>query len=166
MPSRRPSKAQAGAHAARASRRRPHGSAHVTAPTPPNAPLEEAVCAAVFAYQLRQPLADAPLSLRYYVARQGRDPSGALLSRLQRLAPGVQPFTQCRVSGRDGVVDRVTGARGVILQVARLTWRHAAAAEVVGGYYLTHRQAASFRYDLESHDRRWAVTAAHLLWQV
>jgi hypothetical protein len=166
MPRRRPSDAQAGARAARESRRWPHRSARFTAPTPPNEHLAEAVCAAVFAYQLRQPLADAPLPLRYYVARQGRDPSGALLGCLQRLAPGVQPFTQCRVSGRDGVVDRVTGARGVILQVARLTWRHATAAEVVGGYYLTHRQAASFRYDLEPHDSQWAVTAAHLLWRV
>jgi hypothetical protein len=60
----------------------------------------------------------------------------------------------------------MTGARGVILQVARLTWRHATAADVVGGYYLTHQQAASFRYDLEPHDGRWAVTAAHLLWWV
>ena len=80
--------------------------------------------------------------------------------------PGVQPFSQCRVSGRDGVVDRTTGARGVILQVARVTWPHATAADVVGGYYLTHRQAASFRYHLELHDSRWAVTAAHLLWRV
>jgi hypothetical protein len=70
------------------------------------------------------------------------------------------------VSGRDGVVDRTTGAHGVILQVARLTWRHVTAADVVGGYYLTHRQAASFRYRLEPHDGRWAVTAAHLLWRV
>jgi hypothetical protein len=137
-----------------------------TTPTPQDERLEEVVCAAVFQYQLRQPLADAPPPLRYYVARQGRDPSGALLGRLQCLAPGVQPFSQCRVSAREGVVDRTTGARGVILQVTRLHWRHATAVDVVGGYYLTHRQAASFRYDLEHHDGRWAVTAAHLLWRV
>jgi hypothetical protein len=100
------------------------------------------------------------------VARQGRDPRGAMLGRLRRLAPGVQPFSQCRVSGRDGVVDRTTGARGVILQVARCTWRHATAVDVVGGYYLTHRHAASFRYHLEHHDGRWAVTGAYLLWRV
>jgi hypothetical protein len=100
------------------------------------------------------------------MARQGRDPRGAVLGRLRSLAPGVQPFSQCRVSGRDGVVDRTTGARGVILQVTRFTWPHATAADVVGGYYLTHRQAASFRYHLERHDGQWAVMAAHLLWRV
>ena len=137
----------------------------LTTPSPQDKRLEEAVCAAVFQYQLRQPLADAPHALGYYLARQGRDPSGALLAHVRGLAPGVQPLSQCRVSGREGVVDRTTGARGVILQVARLTLVHAA-ADAVGGYYLTHRQAASFRYRLEHHDGRWAVTAAHLLWRV
>jgi hypothetical protein len=164
MPRRRQSDRQAGAR--EALERRPHRSARVKTPTPPDERLEEAVCEAVFQYQLQQPLEDAPHPLRYYVARQGRDPREAVLGRLRRLTPGVQPFSQCRVSGRDGVVDRTTGARGVILQVARVTWPHATAADVVGGYYLTHRQAASFRYHLEPHDSRWAVTAAHLLWRV
>ena len=164
MSHRRPSDAQASAR--KAPEPRPHGSARFTRPVLPDECLEEAVSTAVFQYQLQQPLVDAPHPLRYYVARYGRDPSRTLLGRLQRLAPRVQPFSQCRVSGRDGVVDRTTGARGVILQVARLTWRHATAADVVGGYYLTHQQAASFRYDLKPHDGRWAVTAAHLLWWV
>jgi hypothetical protein len=121
---------------------------------------------AVFRYQLQQPVADAPQPSRYYLAWHGRDPEAAVLQRLQRLGPAVHPFSRCRVTARDGVVDRTTGARGVILQVARCTWPHATAADVVGGYYLTHRQAASFRYHLEPHDGRWAVTAAYLLWRV
>jgi hypothetical protein len=162
MPCRRPLDVQAGAREAP----EPHRSACLTTPTPSDERQEEVVCEAVFQYQLRQPLADAPQPLRYYVARQGRDPSGPLLCRLRSLASGVQPFSQCWVSGREGVVDRTTGARGVILQVARLAWQHATAVDVVGGYYLTHRQAASFRYHLEHHDGRWAVVTAHLLWRV
>ena len=38
----------------------------------------------------------------------------------------------------------------MILQVARIAWVHAAAVEVVGGYYITHQHAASFRYRLAS----------------
>jgi hypothetical protein len=131
----------------------------------PDARLEEAVCEAIFRYQLRQPLADAPQPLGYYLARQGRDPDDAFLRRLRALAPGVQPLSRCRVSARDGVVDRVTGTRGVIVQVTRLTWVHAAAVDVTGGYYLTHRQAAGLRYHVEHDGRRWAVTAVHLLWR-
>jgi hypothetical protein len=128
--------------------------------------LEGGVCEAVFRYQLQQPLADTPQPLHYYLARQGRDPEAALLHRLQRFRPQVHPFSHCRVTARDGVVDRVTTVRGVILQVARLVWVHAAAVEVVGGYYCTHRHAAGFRYHVV-HDRdQWAVTAAHLLWRV
>jgi hypothetical protein len=133
--------------------------------TPPNECLDEVVCAAVFQYHLWQSLVDAPHPLCYYLARQGRDPSEALLGRLRSLAPGVQPFSQCRVSGREGVVDRTTGARGVILQVARLTLLYAA-ADAVGGYYLMHRQAAGFRYHLVPDAGQWVVTAAHLLWLV
>jgi hypothetical protein len=38
--------------------------------------------------------------------------------------------------------------------------------DVIGGYYITHRHAASFRYQVERNGRQWAVTAAHLLWRV
>jgi hypothetical protein len=128
--------------------------------------LEEAVCDAVFRYQLQQPLADAPRPLCYYVARQGRDPNDAVLGRLRAFASDVQPLSHCRVSARDGVVDRISGARGIIVQVTRLTWVHAAAVDVIGGYYLTHRQAAGLHYHVEYDGRRWAVTAVHLLWRV
>jgi hypothetical protein len=132
----------------------------------PDAHLEAAIYEAVFRYQLRQPLADAPRPLGYYLARLGRDPDDACLGRLRSLAPAVQPLSRCRVSVRDGVVDRVTGARGVIMQVTRLTWVHAAAVDVVGGYYLTHCQAAGLRYRVEYDGRDWAVTVVHLLWRV
>jgi hypothetical protein len=132
----------------------------------PDARREAAIYDAVFRYQLRQPLMDAPRPLGYYLARQGRDPDDACLGRLRTLMPGIQPLSRCRVSARGGVVDRVTGARGVIMQVTRLAWVHASAVDVVGGYYLTHRQAAGLRYRVEYNGRDWAVTVVHLLWRV
>lgn len=134
--------------------------------SPSRADLEAAVCETVFRYQLQQPLIDVPQSPRYYLALRGRDPDAALLRRLGAVRPGIQPFSHCRVTARDGVLDRATRERGVIVQVARLAWVHAAAVDVVGGYYLTHRQAASFRYEVGPDGHRWAVTAAHLLWRV
>jgi hypothetical protein len=131
----------------------------------PEARLDEAVCDAVFRYQLQQPLADAPHPLRYYVARHGRDPDDACLDRLRALVPEVQPLSQCRVTAREGVVDRATGARGMIVQVARLAWVYAAAVDVVGGYYISHRHAAGLRYRVEHDGQRWAVTTAALLWR-
>ena len=132
-----------GRRARGASLRRPHRSALFKTPTPPDEHLEEAVCETVFQYQLQQPLAESQHPLRYYVARQGRDPVRLCSAACEDWNLGSSPFSQCRVSCRDGVVDRTTGARGVILQVARVTWPHATAADVVSGYYLTHRQAAS-----------------------
>jgi hypothetical protein len=133
---------------------------------PPDTRLEATVCEAVFRYQLQQPPVDAPQPLRYYLARRGRDPDDALLRRLQALTPQVQPLSACRVTARDGVLDRATGARGVILQVARLTWVHAAAVDVIGGYYLTHRHAAGLTYHVESEGQQWVVMNACLLWRV
>jgi hypothetical protein len=126
---------------------------------------DEAVCDAVFRHQLQQPLADAPHPPRCYVARYGRDPDDACLDRLRALVSGVQPLSQCRVTAREGVVDRTSGARGVIVQVARLAWLHAAAVDVVGGYYISHRHAAGLRYRVEHDGQRWAVTTAALLWR-
>jgi hypothetical protein len=111
--------------------------------------VEEAVCDAVFRYQLQQPLADAPRPLCYDVARQGRDPDDAFLGRLRAFASDVQPLSHCRVSMRDGVVDRISGVRGVIVQVTRLSWVHSPAVDVIGGYDLTPRHAASFRYHVK-----------------
>jgi hypothetical protein len=129
-------------------------------------PIEVAVCEAVFRYQLQQPLADAPPSPHYYLALQGRDPEATVLHRLRRLRPEVHPLSHCRVTARDGVIDRTTRVHGVILQVARLVWVHAAAVDVVGGYYCTHRHAAGFRYHVVPERGQWAVTGTHLLWQV
>ena len=135
-------------------------------PRPPGRErFEAAVCEAVFRYQLQQPLVDHPQVPRYYLALQGQDPDEALLRRLRELTPWVQPLSQCRVTARDGVMDRATGAGGVIVQVARLTWLHGAAADVVGGYYLTHRHAAGLRYRVERQGHDWAVTTVHLLWR-
>ena len=153
---------------------RPPGDAPEAAPhrgrgaiprTPRRERLEAAVYEAVFRYQLQQPLVDHPLVPRYYLALQGHDPDEALLRRLRELTPWVQPLSQCRVTARDGVMDRVTGACGVIVQVARLTWLHGAAADVVGGYYITHHHAAGLRYHVERHAHDWAVTTVHLLWR-
>jgi hypothetical protein len=143
-----------------------HASSHLGAARPRRlvpTPLEVAVGEAVFRYQLQQPVADAPQPTHYYLALQGRDPEAAVL---QRLGPAVHPFSRCQVTARDGVVDRVTGVQGMILQVARLVWVHAAAVEAVGGYYCTHRHAAGFRYHVAPNKGQWAVTAAHLLWRV
>src|SRR5262245_23020247 len=134
--------------------------------TPGCEPREAAVCESVLRYLLQQPLADAPQPRRYYVAQLGRDPDEARLSRLRTLVPAVQPLSECRVSAREREVDRATRARGVLVQVARLAWVRAAAVDVVGGYYLTHRHAAGLRYHVEQQGDHWAVTAAHLLWRV
>ena len=83
--------------------------------TPERERLEAAVCEAVFRYQLQQPLLDHPQVPRYYLALQGHDPDDALLHRLRELTPWVQPLSQCRVTARDGVMDRATGAGGVIV---------------------------------------------------
>lgn len=136
-------------------------------PRPPERrDLEAAICEAVFRYQLQQPLVDHSQVPHYYLALHGRDPDDVLLRRLRALTPWVQPLSQCRVTARHGVRDRRTGVGGVIVQVACLTWVHGAAADVIGGYYLTHRHAAGLRYRVEHQGHDWVVTTVHLLWRV
>jgi hypothetical protein len=133
--------------------------------TPGRARLEAVVCEVVFRYQLQQPLVDHPEVPHYYLALRGQDPDEPVLHRLRELTPWVQPLSQCRVTARDGVRDRATGAGGVIVQVARLTWGSGTTADVVGGYYITHRQAAGLCYGIELQGDDWAVTSVHVLWR-
>lgn len=124
------------------------------------------IAEAVFCHLLRQFTANQRHPMGYYLALQGHEPDAALLRRLQALAPGVQPRSHCRVSTRTGVTDRATGAAGVILEVTSMSWRHAAAVEVVGGYYTTPWHAAALWYHVEYDGARWIVTAARELWRV
>ena len=165
MPRHRHPDPHTGGHEAPAFRHRPRRAERLRLSTSPDEHLEAAVCEVVFRSQLQQPLVDVAQPLRYYLAQQGRDPDEALLHRLRAVVSEVHPLSHCRVSARGGVVDRATGVRGVILQVARLAWLHAAAVDVVGGYYLTHRQAAGLCYHVAYDGHHWAVLTVQLLWR-
>ena len=126
----------------------------------------DAICEAVFRYQLRQ---HAPAQLAspicYYLALRGRDPADDLMCRLWDLAPWVKKRSQCRISARDGVIDRDTGARGLIVEVSSLSWMDAAAVDVVGGYYAAPLEAAIVLYHVAYDEDRWDVKAARDLWK-
>jgi hypothetical protein len=127
-----------------------------------NTVIVEAVCRAL----LQQLAADRSHPLRYYLALRGGDPQVALLRRVRALAPGVQPRSQCRISARVGVVDRLTGEAGTILEVTSVLWRCATAAEVTGGHYATPWHAAALRYRVAYDGVQWSVTATRELWRV
>lgn len=137
---------------------RPRGHSY---PTP-----DETIYAAVFWYQLDQQTADQSHASRHYLALQGRDPSPAIMDQVRSLAPWVQPLSQCRVSARDGVTDRKTGAEGLIVEVGSLCWLHETAVDVMGGCYETPWRAAARRYHVEYDGERWVVTSASDLWKV
>ena len=126
---------------------------------------DDAIHESVFRYQLQQHAAAQLLPTRYYLALRGHNPGEDLLCRVRVLVSQVQPLSQCRVSARDGVIDRKTGTRGLIVEVKSLRWLYGTVVEVVGGYYATPWQAAAIRYRVEYDGGGWAVTRAHLLWR-
>jgi hypothetical protein len=132
----------------------------------PRASPDDAIYEAVFRYHLQQHATEQPHPILYYLSLRGRDPGEDLLRRVWTLASQVQPLSQCRVSARDGVTDRKTGARGLIVEVSSLRWLHVTAAEVVGGYYATPWQAAAIHYRVEPDGGQWAVTSTRVLWRV
>ncbi len=137
---------------------RPRGYAY---PTP-----DEAIYEVVFRYQLDQQRADQSHPSRHYLALQGHDPSPAIMDQIRALVPWVQPLSQCRLSARDGVTDRKTGAEGQIVEVGGLHWLHETAVDVVGGCYATPWRATARRYHVEYDGERWVVTSASDLWRV
>jgi hypothetical protein len=130
-------------------------------PTP-----DETIYEAVFRYQLDQQMADPWRSSRHYLALQGHDPSPAIMDQVRALVPWAQPLSQCRLSARQGVTDRETGAEGLIVEVGSLHWLHETAVDVVGGCYATPWRATARRYRVEYDGERWAVTSASDLWRV
>jgi hypothetical protein len=144
----------------------PHPCRSVSRRGHPSGPLNAVIVETVCRDLLQQFVAEGLYPRRFYLALRGSDPQAALLRRVRALAPGVQPRSQCRVSARSGVVDHVTGDPGVILEVSQVSWRHAAAAESLAGYYATPWHAAAFRYRVAYDGVQWSITAARELWQV
>ena len=144
----------------------PHPRRSISRRGHPSGPLNAVIVEAVCRDLLHQLVVDWSYPRRYYLALRGGDPQAALLRRVRALAPGVQPRSQCRVSARSGVVDHGTGDPGVILEVSQVSWRSAAAAEILAGYFATPWHAAAFRYRVAYDGVQWSITAAHELWRV
>jgi hypothetical protein len=80
------------------------------------------------------------------------DPSGCLLARFSKHQPQVKKNTDS--VDHAGVLDTVTGKRGLRFYISTIKWLNADEVQVEGGYYEGGLSASGNRYSVERRNHR------------
>jgi hypothetical protein len=95
----------------------------------------------------------------FYLELAGRDPSPAFLKRFQRHKPPVFPFSRAGKERRfdRGIRDPLTGKRGTLFSVDKITWLDATHVHVSWGWHYGPWAAMSATYRVVKQKGRWKV---------
>ncbi len=91
---------------------------------------------------------------------QYSDPAKDILLRLKRDTASVKPVTKCSHS-MDGVYDRETHRRGMILWTSGITWMSGNQVHVSAGYYADGLEGAIGYFELSEKSGEWIVGNWH-----
>ncbi|MEN6372640.1 MAG: hypothetical protein ABFD64_11585 [Armatimonadota bacterium] len=124
---------------------------------------ENVIKEAVFRYQIKQ------TKDKIYFLSVGEtgnaDPSDEFMSRFKNNHPPVKKWSQSKYTSMQGVRDKTTGARGVILTINSIKWKNGMNAEVEGSYFWNVRASAGYRYTVVKKNGVWTVVNTKKLFQ-
>ncbi|MBS0209488.1 MAG: hypothetical protein JSS27_11080 [Planctomycetes bacterium] len=104
------------------------------------------------------------LKIAYYlrVDEQGNDPTDEFMKRFARHDPPVRKGSECTTGGGQGVRDKRTGAKGVLLDVTTIERVSDTEAHVEGGEYRGYLSGHRCTYTVKKTNGKWAVVKATL----
>jgi hypothetical protein len=120
---------------------------------------QDAVCEAVFRYQMNSTFGGNffPKSCpMVYLSVNGNDPSEDVMLHLAGAPIPLSRVSQCTTSGMR-VRDKRTGAQGAILKIDGIRWIDRDEAEVEGGYYRGGLDSSGNEYHVEMTGNHWEV---------
>lgn len=91
-------------------------------------------------------------------------PDASFLKRFADVTPPVRSGKDCDSSAEKGVVDKVTGQRGLIFHVGAIKWISETEVEVSGGYYEAGLSSSGNTYYLKKKDGKWVVERDQMHW--
>ena len=129
-------------------------------PTFSRAVEEENVVELVFRYQIEEESKSEGKAIFFLARPADTDPSDEFMQRFSGL-PGVRKFSQGNKRG-DGVTDKKTGERGIILDVHRIEWVNDAEVKVGAGTYAWGMGQSGSVCHVVRENGRWAVKGCEL----
>ena len=125
---------------------------------------------ATFRYQFRKNASGQQQAAKVYcleLAVDGKraDPDDAFLKRFAGNKPPVKKGSECGMSAEQGVViDKETGASGLIFNTGDIQWVSDTEVEVSGGYYEASLSASGNVYSLKKVNGIWTVIKEKMTW--
>ena len=100
----------------------------------------------------------------YYISIGEEDPSDSFLARFEGHAPPVRKASGASANKREGVVDKVTGERGLRFTVGEHEWLSDTHVKVEATYYEAGLSAAGYTFELKLKGGNWVVTSRVMNW--
>ena len=92
------------------------------------------------------------------------DPEERLMNRIRHAPRLVRRRSGCEIGPDSRVIDKVTGAPALILEVGALTWNSPTEASIEGGYYEEAATAGGSVYFLRKINGAWVVIMERRAW--
>jgi len=92
------------------------------------------------------------------------DPPANFMKRFAENKPPVKMASECNTSADKGVVDKMTGERGIIFETGAIEWISDTDAEISGSYYANGLAASGNTYYLKKVNGKWKVIKSVMVW--
>lgn len=123
--------------------------------------IREAVFRSLFAKNASGMKANAK---GYYITIEKADPSPEFLGRFEGNSPPVKKGSHATSNKSEGVVDKVTGERGLRFGAGRIEWLSETHVRLDATYYEAGLSAAGYTFELKLISDKWTVINRKMNW--
>ncbi len=102
----------------------------------------------------------------FFVSINGKDPSDDLIKRFGDIPRTIKKVSASEISKKQrmAVIDKATGARGIIFSADGIRWLDADSVEVEGGYHCDGLCGAGVTFKLRRENGKWVLKSAGMRW--
>lgn len=122
---------------------------------------EDDIAEVVFRDQFKQCFPDKERQVYFLFRKAKEDPSNKFMKRFQENTPPVKKFSQSRKHS-DGISDKDSGRRGILLGVGKIQWVDDSKVEVIGSCFADAENLMEFVYDVIREGNQWVVKGSKI----
>jgi len=128
---------------------------------------EDDIREAVFRYQFQHNSSIQGRRAGVYclsVREKNADPQQTFIQRFAGFRPPVRKASDCITDPYKGVLERITGKRGLLFRVRSIKWLSDAKVQVVGGYFEDGLSASGETYTVVRTHDGWMIRSVATNW--
>ena len=98
------------------------------------------------------------------IGKSSSDAEDRLIERFRNQNRPVRKRSACVINDESLLIDRLSGAQGLIIRFGTVVWKSDVEATIEGGYYETNESASGNIFHLKQINGSWAVTKDEIKW--